>query len=89
MTVVDKAIIIVARVADKATERGVSMSNIKAKRVENKLNQLDLANLLEIDISTYSRKENGIYRFTISEALTLAKYLNSTVEELFCDIEVA
>ena len=54
----------------------------KAKKVKIK----ELTELIGIETApAYMKKETGIRRFTVTEALIIAKRLGSTVEELFGD----
>lgn len=52
-------------------------------RRENRLNQTDLANLLNISRVTYQAKESGKYPFTVPEAVLLANYFDVTLDYLF------
>lgn len=53
------------------------------KRREAKLQQKDVAKVLNIHPVTYSRKETGSSDFELQEAFTLANYFGCTVDELF------
>ena len=55
------------------------------KRKEANLKQTEVAKALNITNVTYSLKENGKYDFTLAEAKDLAKYFNTTLDELFGD----
>lgn len=57
--------------------------NLYKLRRESRLNKQDMSRLLLITGSTYSKKERGVSEFTISEAITLAKYFEVTLDELF------
>lgn len=59
------------------------MSKIKELRQEKGLMQEELARLLNISLPNYSKKENGIIKFSIVEARTLAVFFGLTIEELF------
>lgn len=52
-------------------------------RRENRLQQKDLASILQVSRSAYQAKESGKYPFTIPEALKLAEYFGVTLDELF------
>lgn len=56
---------------------------LKAARAELGLTQMQLADLIEMPISTYQRKEKGKSEFTINEAIKIAVILNKKVEEIF------
>jgi DNA-binding XRE family transcriptional regulator len=47
-----------------------------------------LANLLGVTVATYSRKENGIIKFSLNEAKKIADYFKLKVEDIFFDHEV-
>lgn len=66
------------------------MANKKLKvyRTMNGVNQGELAKLLEITLSTYSKKETGKAVFTLVEAKKLSEYFNTNIEELFFNSEV-
>lgn len=53
------------------------------KRRESKLQQKDVAKMLNIHPVTYSRKETGKTDFELKEAFFLADYFGTTVDELF------
>lgn len=52
-------------------------------RKERRLKQSDVARKLNIHSVTYSRKERGELDFSLSEAFTLARMFDTTVDELF------
>lgn len=60
------------------------MNKIKKYRVLKDVTQEEVANVLNIRQHTYSLKEQGKAKFTLEEAIILAKYYDMTVEELFC-----
>lgn len=55
---------------------------LKAERVKMGINQTSLAKALKIDVSTYSKKENGIIQFKTNEISTIKKNLNLSPEEI-------
>lgn len=66
--------------------RGSSMNvndKLRFLRIKNNISQKVLANMLNMTISAYNRKELGSRAFTISEAGKLARFFNTTIEELF------
>ena len=63
------------------------MSKIKELRQEKGLMQEELARLLNISLPNYSKKENGIIKFSIVEAKILAGFFGLTIEELFFENE--
>lgn len=61
---------------------------LKVYRTINEVNQEELAKMIDVTLSTYSKKETGKAVFTLEEARKLAEYFNTTIEELFFDLEV-
>ncbi|WP_019156920.1 helix-turn-helix domain-containing protein [Robertmurraya massiliosenegalensis] len=57
--------------------------DIRTIRKKHGLTQNDMADLLGITISTYSRKEKEISRFTIEEGIKIASLFGETIEDLF------
>lgn len=58
-------------------------NNIKTLRKKLGIRQEDLAHALEVSRQTINAIENDKYSPTLELAMKLAKYLNTTVEELF------
>lgn len=58
-------------------------NNIKTLRKKLGIRQEDLALALEVSRQTINAIENDKYNPTLELAMKLAKYLNTTVEELF------
>lgn len=56
--------------------------NIVKLRKKNKLTQEDLCGIAQIDRSYLSEIENGKMNVTIKSLVTIAKSLNTTLEEL-------
>ena len=52
-------------------------------RKANKLSQKDLAEKGQVDVSTVSRVERGLYNIKISTAVLLASALDVSIERLF------
>lgn len=64
---------------------------LKSYRVRVGITQKILAKLLQIDVTTYSKKENGVIEFKASEILILKKTLNLTpieIDEIFFNSNV-
>lgn len=64
---------------------------LKSYRVRAGVTQKIIAKLLQIDVTTYSKKENGIIEFKASEILILKKTLNLTpmeIDEIFFNSKV-
>lgn len=65
---------------------------LKAERVKAGLTQKDLSVALRKDVSTYSKKENGIVDFTASEIRIIKQLLSldpETIDAIFFDTKVA
>lgn len=61
----------------------INYDKVKAIRIEHGKSQDDLANLLGIQKSTYSRKENGHVTITLEEAKIISDYYNMYIEDIF------
>ena len=61
------------------------MTQVKKMRRINDYTQEFVAEKLGVTQTIYSQKETGKVKFSIAEALKLAKLYNTTVEELFND----
>ena len=53
------------------------------KRKEKGYTAADMARVIEQSIANYSKKENGKVKFTLSEALLIADFLDEKVENIF------
>lgn len=60
-----------------------SLNKLKALRTEHSLNQSDLAELLDIGLTTYQRKESGSTDFYLMEAKKIADYFGLSIEKVF------
>lgn len=58
-------------------------SKLRNLRIERNISQKTIAEILNLSISGYSRKENGQRNFTIEEAGRLATFFKINIEELF------
>lgn len=58
-------------------------SKLMIVRKERKLTQSQLAKILNISEGAYFRKENRKVDFTLTEAVTLASYFDTTLDDLF------
>ncbi|MPM81527.1 hypothetical protein SDC9_128580 [bioreactor metagenome] len=56
---------------------------LKSLRAKKGLRQRDMAELLNMPITTYSSKENGERKFTIEEAITLSDIFKCDIREIF------
>jgi len=65
------------------------MSNkLKALRAIKGLDQIDVAKMIGICLSSYSQKESGKKSFTLAEAKAIADIFGLTVDEIFFSHEV-
>lgn len=56
---------------------------LKSLRAKYNITQDTLADLLNITVSTYNRKENGNSSFTVEEAKVIAKIFKTTMDKVF------
>lgn len=56
---------------------------LKSLRAKRGLRQRDIAELLNMPITTYSSKENGERKFTIEEAIILSDIFKCDIREIF------
>lgn len=61
----------------------VSINNLKGSRIARGLTQQDMANLLNIERSTYGKKESGEYDFWESEINIILETLDEKYENIF------
>jgi transcriptional regulator with XRE-family HTH domain len=62
--------------------------NIRILRYLNELSQENIAYELGLSQSQYSRRENGVIEFSVSEILKLSKLFNVSYEEIIDDSSV-
>ncbi|WP_026889561.1 helix-turn-helix transcriptional regulator [Clostridium beijerinckii] len=56
---------------------------LKAYRMLKGVKQEDIAEILGITLTTYSKKETGKTQFSLHEAKKISDYLNVPIEQLF------
>lgn len=56
---------------------------LKRKREEKGYTSEDMAKVIEKSVPNYSMKENGKVKFTVTEALKIADFLDEKVEDIF------
>ncbi|MFL0168670.1 helix-turn-helix transcriptional regulator [Candidatus Clostridium helianthi] len=56
---------------------------LKAYRMLKGVKQEDIAEILGITLTTYSKKETGKTQFSLQEAKKISDYLNVPIEQLF------
>lgn len=64
------------------------LKRLKGLRVEFGLTQADMAEYLGISKNSYHRKETGLYEFSLSESMLIAKLFNKPIDEIFFKQEV-
>ncbi|UXU48940.1 helix-turn-helix transcriptional regulator [Staphylococcus arlettae] len=65
------------------------LARLKVKRFRdrNNFNQEKIAKVLNVSVQTYCNKESGKNEFRLSEMHTLAKFYNTSLDELFWEDE--
>lgn len=61
---------------------------LKQKREEKGYTLEDLARVIEKSVPNYSMKENGKIKFSVTEALKIADFLDEKVEDIFLRIDL-
>lgn len=61
----------------------IDSNKLKGARVTKGKTQADVAKLLNIDNTTYAKKENGDSEFRLREAYLIAEFLEADVLEIF------
>lgn len=64
---------------------GINLKKLRKLRFDNDKTQKDLADILDMTQQNYSKKEAGEVKFTIEEAILMAKYFNIAIEDIFFD----
>lgn len=59
------------------------MSEVKNLRKENNMTQFEVSDILGISVPNYSKKENGIVKFSLQEAEKLSILFNKSIEDIF------
>lgn len=67
----------------KIENRGDNVNRIRRLREQRKLRQQDMADILGMSVSTYSKKENGDLRFSLKDAKVISDYFHESMESLF------
>lgn len=60
----------------------MKLNLLKEKRLNKKITQKQMANLLDIQKSTYCRKENGIIVFKLEEVKLIKEYLELDMNDV-------
>ncbi|NFO40829.1 helix-turn-helix transcriptional regulator [Clostridium botulinum] len=61
---------------------------LKAYRMLKGIDQKNVAQMLGISLTTYSKKETGKTQFSLEEAKKISDYFNLSIEQLFFTEEV-
>ncbi len=64
------------------------MKNLKLLRKNKNLTQKDIANMLQVAVSTVSAWENDVYQIDFDNLWKLADYFNVTIDELIGRAEI-
>lgn len=64
-------------------------TKIKELRIKNGLSCNDMAELIGVTKATYSKKENGLVKFSLDEAKIISDKFRKTIEEIFFNHQVA
>jgi DNA-binding XRE family transcriptional regulator len=62
---------------------------LKAVREQKKYTIQDMAKIIDKSPCNYFKKENGEVKFTVSEAIKIAKVLKKRVEDIFFEEELS
>ncbi|MFL0196452.1 helix-turn-helix transcriptional regulator [Clostridium sp. WILCCON 0269] len=56
---------------------------VKELRTNKKLTCEQMANLIGVSKATYSKKENGLIKFSLKESKIIADEFNKSIEDIF------
>lgn len=65
------------------------MSSIKNFRESMNLKQEDIAKIIGVSTVNYSKKENGIVKFSLPEARLISEHFKHPIEKIFFADEVS
>lgn len=65
------------------------MTSIKHFREMQNLKQEDIAKIIDVSAVNYSKKENGLVKFSLAEARAISQYFKKPIEAIFFDCEVS
>ncbi len=65
------------------------MSRVKELRESQGIKQEDMAKAIGMSHANYSKKENGVVKWALSEAKIIADFFSKSIEEIFFDSEVS
>lgn len=61
---------------------------LKSLRVAEDITQKKMAELINVSVPTYNRKELGIRPFTLEESFIISNFFGRTVDEIFFNQKV-
>ncbi len=65
------------------------MVKVKEIRLNSNVKQEKMAEILDMSVANYSKKENGYLKWTITEAKKIADFFGKTMDEIFFANEVS
>lgn len=65
------------------------MLTIKKFRESLGLKQEDFAEIIHVSKVNYSKKENGLVKFSLNEAILISNHFKKPIETIFCNEEVS
>ena len=65
------------------------MGKVKELRESKEIKQEEMAKITEMSTANYSKKENGVVKWALSEAKIIADFFDKSIEEIFFDDEVS
>ena len=65
------------------------LNRIRELRLKNKLSCKQMADLIGVSKASYSKKENGLVKFSLKEAKIIADKFNESIEKIFFTSSVA
>lgn len=65
------------------------MGKVKELRESKGIKQEEMAKITEMSTANYSKKENGVVKWALSEAKIIADFFDKSIEEIFFDDEVS
>ncbi|WP_252224370.1 MULTISPECIES: helix-turn-helix transcriptional regulator [unclassified Clostridium] len=61
---------------------------LKSLRAAQDITQKKMAEVINVSVPTYNRKELGVRPFTLQESLQIANFFGKTIEEIFFNSKV-
>lgn len=70
-------------------KEGIYLNSVRELRKSKGLKQEDIAKIIGTSMVNYSKKENGIVRFSLIEAKLLSDFFSLPIEEIFFEGKVS